>query len=253
MRKLHLICMILLGLGVNVGIAAAADAPAPAKAPPVAPAAAPAAVAPAAIKGKVLEVKDVETYTYLRLKTKDGEIWAAVGKAPVKVGSEVTIENASMMYNFESKTLKRKFDQIAFGSLAGSGAAPHAPGGDMAAMHAGVSKAADVGDVKVAKATGPDARTVAEVVAKRTDLKDKTVVVRGKVVKFTPAVMDKNWIHLRDGTGSAADGTNDIVVTTKDETQIGAVVVVKGVVHTDKDLGSGYSYKVLIEDATLQK
>jgi len=126
-------------------------------------------------------------------------------------------------------------------------------GGDMAAVHAGVAKPADVGEVKVAKATGPDARTVAEVVAKRTDLKDKTVVVRGKVVKFTPGVMDKNWIHLRDGTGSAADGTNDVVVTTKDETQIGAVVLVKGVVHTDKDLGSGYSYKVLIEEATLQK
>jgi len=252
MTKSHLMAVILLGLGINVGIAAAADAPAPAKAPPAATAPAPAA-APAPVKGTVLEVKDVESYTYLRLKTKDGEIWAAVGKAPVKVGSEVTIENPSVMNNFESKTLKKKFDQIVFGSLAGSGAAPHAPGGDMAAMHAGVGKAADVGDVKVAKATGPDARTVAEVVAKRTDLKDKTVLVRGKVVKFTPEVMGKNWIHLRDGSGTATDGTNDIVVTTKDETQVGAVVLVKGIVHTDKDLGSGYSYKVLIEEATLQK
>lgn len=252
MTKLHLLGVILLGLGSNMGIAAAADAPAPAKAPPAAAAPAPAAVA-VPVKGKVLEVKDVETYTYLRLKTKDGEIWAAVNKAPVKVGSEVAIENASVMYNFESRTLKKKFDRIVFGSLAGTGAAPHAPGSDMAAMHAGAGKAADVGDVKVAKATGPDARTVAEVVAKRTELKDKTVVVRGKVVKFTPDVMGKNWIHLRDGTGTAADGTNDIVVTTKDETQIGAVVLVKGVVHTDKDLGSGYSFKVLVEDATLQK
>ena len=250
MTKLHLMGVVLLGLGVNVGIAAAADAPASAKAPPAAPA--PAAM-PAPIKGKVLEVKDVEAYTYLRLKTKDGEIWAAVGKAPVKVGSEVTIENASMMYNFESKTLKKKFDKIVFGSLGGSGAAPHAPGSDMAAMHAGAGKSADVGEVKVAKATGPDARTVAEVVAKRTELKDKTVVVRGKVVKFTPEVMGKNWIHLRDGSGTATDGTNDIVVTTKDETQLGAVVLVKGVVHIDKDLGSGYAYKVLIEEATLQK
>ena len=252
MTKLHLMGVILLGLGINVGIAAAADTPAPAKAPPAAAAPAPAAM-PAPLKGKVLEVKDVESYTYLRLKTKDGEIWAAVGKAPVKVGSEVTIENASMMYNFESKTLKKKFDQIVFGSLGGSGAAPHAPGNDMATAHAGVGKTADVGDVKVAKATGPDARTVAEVVAKRNDLKDKTVVVRGKVVKFTPEVMGKNWIHLRDGTGAAGDGSNDIVVTTKDETQLGAVVLVKGIVHTDKDLGSGYTYKVLIEEATLQK
>ena len=123
----------------------------------------------------------------------------------------------------------------------------------MGALRAGIAKPVEAGDVKVAKATGPDARTVAEVVAKRTDLKDKTVVVRGKVVKFTPEVLGKNWVHLRDGSGSASDGTNDVLVTTKDEARIGDVVVVKGVVHTDRDLGSGYSYKVLIEEATLQK
>ena len=235
MRQWLLVFVMMLG----VGVAFAADKPAPA--------------APTSIKGKVLEVKDVETYTYLRLKTKDGEVWAAVGKAPVKMGSDVTIENAAVMTNFESKTLKRKFDQIYFGSLAGSGAPAHVAGGDMAAAHAGIAKSGDVGDVKVPKATGPDARTVAEVVAKRADLKDKAVVVKGKVVKFTPGVMGKNWIHLRDGTGTAADGTNDVVVTTQDETKIGDVVLVKGIVHTDRDLGSGYSYRVLIEEATLQK
>ena len=122
-------------------------------------------------------------------------------------------------------------------------------------MHrsAGAAKAADVGNVKVPKATGPDARTVAEIVAKGADLKDKPVVVRGKVVKYTPDVMGKNWIHLRDGSGSAADSTNDVLVTTKDETKIGDVVLARGTVRTDVNLGSGYSYKVLVEEATLQK
>jgi hypothetical protein len=46
----------------------------------------PAMQSPAALAGEVLEVKDVESYTYLRIKTKDGETWAAVGKAPVKKG-----------------------------------------------------------------------------------------------------------------------------------------------------------------------
>ena len=123
----------------------------------------------------------------------------------------------------------------------------------MAAMHANLAKPVEVADVKVAKATGPDARTVAEIVSGRVALKDKPVVVRGKVVKFTPEVMGKNWIHLRDGTGSAADGTNDVLVTSKDTAKIGDVVLVKGVVHTDRDLGSGYSYKVLVEEASLQK
>ena len=207
----------------------------------------------AAVRGQVLEVRDVETYTYLRLKTKDGEIWAAVNKAPVKKGAEVTIENATVMTNFESKTLKKTFDRIVFGKLAGSGGGTPAAGGDLGQMHGSMAKAPDVGDVKVAKASGADARTVAEIIGTRAALKDKPVTVRGKVVKFTPEVMGKNWIHLRDGTGSAADGSNDLVVTTKDETQVGAVVLVKGVVRTDVDLGSGYTYKVLVEEAKLQK
>ena len=120
-------------------------------------------------------------------------------------------------------------------------------------MHAGAAKAVDVGNVKVPKATGPDARTVAEIVAKGSELKDKTVAVRGKVVKYTPGVLGKNWIHLRDGSGSASDGTNDVLVTTKDETKIGDVVLARGTVRTDVNLGSGYAYKVLVEEAKLQK
>lgn len=111
----------------------------------------------------------------------------------------------------------------------------------------------DVGDIKVPKASGPDARTVAEIITKRIELKDKTVLVRGKVVKFTPEILNKNWIHLRDGSGSASDNTHDVIVTTNEQARVGDVVVVKGVVHVDKELGSGYAYKVLIEEATLQK
>jgi len=207
------------------------------------------------LKGVVLEVVEVDIYTYVRLKTATGETWAAVPKAPVTKGSEVTIEGPMTMDNFESKTLKRKFDKIVFGTLGGKSAGANsvsAPG-DMAALHAGVAKGADTGDIKVTKASGPNARTVAEVITKTGELKDKPVVVRGKVVKYNADIMGKNWIHLRDGTGSAADKTNDVLVTTADEAKVGDVVTVKGVVRTDRDLGSGYFYKVLVEEAKLQK
>ncbi len=136
-------------------------------------------------------------------------------------------------------------------------AAPAAPASKPAAAipsgHAPANAAPAEADVKVPKASGPDARTVAEVITKRTELKDKTVVVRGKVVKFNPDILKKNWVHLRDGSGSAADNTNDILVTTNDKANVGDIVTVKGIVHIDKDLGMGYSYKVLIEEAKLQK
>ena len=226
---------VLVILGISMGWAA--DTPALAQS--------------TSIKGKVLEVKDVDSYTYLLLKTKDGDRWAAVPRASVKKDAEVTVENAMIMNNFESKSLKKKFDKIVFGTLGGASAV--GGGSDMASGHSRVAKAAAVTDVKVPKAGGPDARTVAEIVTKSAELKDKTVLVRGKVVKYTSGVLGKNWIHLRDGSGSDSDNTNDVLVTTKDQAKIGDVVLVKGIVHTDRDLGSGYSYKVLVEEATLQK
>jgi hypothetical protein len=215
---------------------------------------APATHAPVVVTGEVLEVKDVETYTYLRLKTKDGERWAAIGKTPVKKGAQVTIENAMVMTDFKSKSLNKTFPMILFGNLKGAATAAVAPGAnnDMAAAHAGLAKPADIGDVRVAKAAGANARTVAEIVTKGAELKDKPVLVRAKVVKYNAEIMGKNWIHLRDGSGSAADGTNDILATTTSQAKVGDVVTVKGVVRTDKDFGAGYAYKVLIEDATLQ-
>ena len=135
----------------------------------------------------------------------------------------------------------------------GAAGAPAAPAPNMGAMHSGMAKPAEVADVKVPKATGADARTVAEIAGKGGELKGKTVVVRAKVVKFTAGVMGKNWVHIRDGSGSAADGTNDVTVTTADVTAVGDVVLVKGVVQTNVDLGSGYTYKVLLADASVKK
>jgi hypothetical protein len=225
---------------LTTSIASAADSP----------------VAPAAqtFKGEVLEAKDADIYTYLRLKTKDGEIWAAVNKSPVKVGSEVTISNPMMMNNFESKTLKKTFDKIVFGTLGGpASVAVVGPANGLPPGHPTTAASADTTDVKVPKAQAADARTVAEVVSKRAELKGKTVTVRAKVVKFNPGIMGKNWVHLRDGSGSAKDETHDVLVTTLESAQLGSIVTARGVVRTDIDLGSGYNYKVLIEDAKFQK
>jgi hypothetical protein len=238
MKSIRFAATLLLAVSINVWAAAPA---------------APTAPAAAGLKGQVVEVIDVDAYTYLRLKTADGETWAAVNKAPVKVGQAVTIENPAVMTNFESKTLKRTFPKIVFGSLAGSGSAATGTGGMGATMGHGASvDAKAVSDVKVAKATGPNAKTVAEVVAQSAALKDKPVVVHGKVVKYTPDIMQKNWIHLRDGTGTDKNQNNDILVTTKGKAKVGDVVTVQGTVRTDRDIGAGYVYKVMIEDATLQ-
>jgi hypothetical protein len=235
------------------------------------------------VKGKVLEKLDAPPYSYLKLQTASGEAWAAVPKAEVAAGAEVTVAGAVPMQKWESKTLNRTWDLVYFGTLGGApapggmppamgggaapapamgaggtpppamgGGAPMGPEGMAAAHAAAAAGPADVGDVKVSKASGADARTVAEAWAQRTTLKEKPIAIRGKVVKFNQGIMGKNWVHLRDGTGTAGKD-NDITVTTNDVVQVGDVVVAKGTLRVDKDFGAGYAYPVIVEDAKLTK
>ena len=227
------------------------------------------------LHGTVLETFDADVYTYSRLATPEGETWVAVDHASVKVGTEIAIKQGAVMHDFFSRTLQRSFEWIVFGRLGASCAAP-----GMSAAAAESHRAAGVGDVSeaaaahraagvmigdaaapvalpnpatpIAKAAGPDGRTVAEVVAQANVLDQKPVAVRGRVARYTSDVMGKNWLHLRDGTGSPADGSDDILVTTAGRAKAGEVVLVRGVVGTNRDFGAGYAYKVLIEDATLE-
>ena len=110
--------------------------------------------------------------------------------------------------------------------------------------------AVDFADVRVEKAQGKDARTVAELYASKASLKGAEVLVRGRVVKWNAEILGKNWIHLRDGSGSAEKKDNDITVTTGDVVAKGDVITVRGKVACDKDFTAGYVYPVIIEDAS---
>jgi hypothetical protein len=111
------------------------------------------------LTGTVLETMDSGGYTYMRLRTSGGEVWAAVRQAAVEKGSQVTVVDGMTMAGFESKTLERTFDHIVFGSLGGGAASGAAAAGartdpqalaGLAAPHAGVASGpADAGEIDV--------------------------------------------------------------------------------------------------------
>lgn len=272
---------------VQPGAAPAAGPGAPAPAP-----AEPAQVAPAPqeaqLSGKVLETMNAAGYTYVNVETPTGPVWAALPETKVEVGQDIVLAGGMEMKNFESKTLGRTFDSVIFSTgivpqggeavapaaSAAAGAAAPASGGESFTaamqqeaagapanpMHAadapasGGSAAAIVpsSDIKVDKAEGANAYTIGELFAKKGELNDKKVMVRGKVVKVSKMIMGKNWLHLQDGTGEANSSTHDLVVTTAGEAQKDAVVLVEGTLHADRDFGSGYRYDVIVEDAEIK-
>ncbi len=199
------------------------------------------------ITGKVVETMDAGGYTYVRVDDGPKKIWAAAPQFKVKVGDQVVLPQGMPMTDFYSKTLHRTFEVVYFVAdvqVLGSDSARDKITAAHAAGHASAA-AVDLSNIKKA----PGGQTVAELFANKASLAGKEVVVRGRVVKFTPAVMGKNWIHVRDGTGDA--GTNDLTVTTSTEAEVGKTVLVRGKLSTDKDYGAGYRYDIVIEDATV--
>jgi hypothetical protein len=207
------------------------------------------------ISGKAMETMNAGGYTYVRVEKDGKKTWVAVPEMKVTVGSKVSFLPGQVMENFNSKSLNRTFDSIVFSSglAAGSGksAAPAIPGGDPSHIgsKANVSKL-DKG-IKVEKAAGAAAYTVAEVYAKSASLNKKTVTIKGKVVKVSQGIMGRNWVHIQDGSGDQKKGTHNLVVTTQDMASVGDVVTATGTFAKDRDFGSGYLYKAIVEEAKI--
>ena len=229
------------------------------------------------LQGRVREVIDVAQYTYLRLGTAEGEVWAAVSKAAVTVDADVTVENPTRMEHFESATLKRTFDVIYFGNLPngdaalgelppghpniGGAAAPSElpPGhpsidgaASLPANHGSPSTAGTNGvpDVKVPRASGGNAHTIGELFTDGAKLEGKLVRVRGQIVKVTAGVLGKTYLRLRDGSGARPE-ERELVVTSAADAQVGVVSTFEGTLRTQVDVGIGFRYPILLADAKL--
>jgi hypothetical protein len=97
----------------------------------------------------------------------------------------------------------------------------------------------------------PGGMAIADVWARRAELGDREVTVRGQVVKVNTQIMGRNWVHLQDGSGSEADGTHDLTITTDAQVAAGDTVTFTGVLAVDKDFGAGYVYAAILENGRI--
>lgn len=240
-----------------------------------------AAETPQTESGTVLETMNASDYTYMNVKTATGSKWVAIPATTVAVGDTVHFLDGMVMKDFHSQTLERTFAAILFSP--GLASADHnadspaaaAPESSAASSFAdavkaesqqpaasqpeGLVSAGSVGatapyvEVEIEKASGDNGYTVAQIFDKAGSLDGSTVRVKGKVVKVSPNIMGRNWIHIQDGTGDPLNNSHDLVVTSQDLPETDAVVVAEGTLAADKDFGHGYEYKAIVEQATISK
>jgi hypothetical protein len=209
-----------------------------------------------AFTGTVVEALNASGYTYARLQTAaQDDVWIAAPAFATRNGERLTVALETPMPNFESKTLGRTFPLVYFVTTVSRDGQNVAGSPGVSAMPAPMtSRDTALGPVTVRPNLPPSGGlSLADVWVQRNALAGKKVTVRGTVVKVNNQILGKNWIHLQDGSGSAADGTNDLTLTTAAEVSVGDVITVTGVLTTDKDIGSGYKYDAILEDARVVK
>ena len=101
-----------------------------------------------------------------------------------------------------------------------------------------------------ASAAEAKVQTVAAINQNNATLVGKTISAQGKVVKVNNGIMGRNFVHIQDGTGD--DTSNNLMVTSKQTAKVGDQVAISGVVVLNRDFGGGYSYPLLIEDASIE-
>jgi hypothetical protein len=209
-------------------------------------------------KAKVKEVIQTSNYTYLRVDKNKQELWVAVGKMDAKEGDVVYFENGMEMTNFKSPELGRVFESVLFVNEISDQPIKHDAmpqgmqgGGAKQELH-GTEPEKPVltrQEVKVDQPAG--GTTISDLYSKQEEYKGKTVTVRGQVTKVNLGIMNRNWIHIQDGT-SFGDKF-DLTVTTEDAPEVGDIVTYSGTFSIDKDFGYGYSYEILVENAEVVK
>ncbi|WP_152286438.1 hypothetical protein [Flavicella marina] len=190
----------------------------------------------------VQEVIQVTGYTYINAKENNRSYWLAAPSTQAKVGETYFFNDGLEMVNFKSKELNKTFETILFLQNIYSNT-------DTAAVEKPVvpSKSKEKQEkIKIDKEAG--VTTIAELYEELEAYKGKKVVIKGKVTKFNEMIMNKNWIHIEDGTDF--NGEYDLILTSQEKFTVGAIVTIEGVVATNIDLGYGYKYKLLVEQAT---
>jgi len=192
--------------------------------------------------GEVIDKIDAGSYSYLQLKENDQIYWAAVPTMKIENGEQIFFSEYMEMKNFKSETLDRTFESVLFVNDANKVADKKT----LQMAHANL-KPGNETEISVDPIDG--GKTIAQIFSEKESLKDNTVKVRGKVVKFNGGIMNRNWIHIQDGTDNK--GEYDLLITSNETVKVGDTITAEGKLATDKDFGAGYFYPVLVEDAKI--
>ena len=192
------------------------------------------------------EVLPTSKYIFAHVTEGDEQYWIAAINKDLSVGNIYFYRTGLLKTNYESKDLNRVFDKIYL--ISNSVAEDHKNNsgfdtGNLSSKN--INSRMEKTDIKPLEGS----IKIEEIVANPKKFSGKTVQITGRCVKINPNIMERNWIHLQDGS----QDDYDLVVTSNTFVNEGEIITIRATVTLNKDFGAGYSYSLILEDGTLVK
>jgi hypothetical protein len=191
----------------------------------------------------VKEVEQAGSYTYLLVKANGPEYWLAVPVMDARPGETYHYQGGMRMHDFHSQELDRTFEEILFLDALFAGEGSSVQG--IQEVTPGSMVIIERSDVEVQRVEGTV--SIAELYSDPAAYEGKRIRVAGEVTRFNPAIMERNWVHLQDGT--EFEGKYDLTATSLESFTVGTAVTLEGILAIERDFGYGYRYEILLEEA----
>ncbi len=200
-------------------------------------------------KIRVLEAVPTSKYLYLKVSEGDREYWMATGATEVETGAVYYYNEALIREDFESKEMQRVFDTIYLvtrivpeaevENLKPVKSIASPPGGDPNSGDSGIMTQKGHQDATPVQ--------IADVLNDPGAYEGQWVEVSGTCTKVNEGILNRNWIHLKDGSADE----KDFVITSAAAVKPGDALRMRAVVRLDKDFGAGYKYAIILEDGVV--
>ena len=202
---------------------------------------------------KVNEILETSKYLYINVTENEEKFWIATRIMDVVVGETYYFKGGLLKTNYENKEFNRVFEKIYLisGSL-------------VAANHASTSNTSSnnsksITTQKTIKPKPTSVKTlsekiivegsmsISELVKNANNLEGQTIQISGLCVKSNANIINRNWLHLKDGSKDDFD----LVITTDTFIPEGSIITLKATVTLNKDFGAGYRYDLILENGTI--
>lgn len=198
----------------------------------------------------VNEILPTSKYVYLKVTEAGEQFWVATRRQDVALGGTYFFRDGLLKTNYESKEYSRVFEKI----YLVSNLVDERHGNNTENLKNDFTQS----DLKEVKKEVIPTHTekiiqhagsikISEIVANPKKYEGKTVQITGKCVKINPNIMERNWIHLKDGSKD----DYDFVITSDTFVPEGKVITMNALVSLNRDFGAGYRYDLILENGTL--